>query len=122
MLVCGCTVCAHSVVSNSVTPWTVARQAPLSVGFSRQEYWSWWLFPPPGDLPDLGMEMSSPGAILAGGFFTTVPPGKPHMHMCVYILFQILSIIGYYKILNIVYCAIQKGLVYLINSFFYYPK
>ena len=90
MLVCGCTVCAHSVVSISVTPWTVARQAPLSVGFSRQEYWSWWLFPPPGDLPDPGMEMSSPGAVLAGEFFTTVPPGKPHMHMYVYILFQIL--------------------------------
>ena len=47
-------------------------------------------FPPPGDLPDPGMDISSPGAILAGGFFTTVPPGKPHMHMCVYILFQIL--------------------------------
>ena len=40
----GCTVCAHSVVSNSGTPWTVAGQAALSVGFSRQEYWSWWPF------------------------------------------------------------------------------
>ena len=41
-----------SVVSDSVTPWTVACQAPLSMGFSRQEYWSGLPFPPPGDLPD----------------------------------------------------------------------
>ena len=42
------------------TPWTVARQAPLSMGFSRQEYWSGLPFPPPGDLPNLGMESRSP--------------------------------------------------------------
>ena len=38
------------------TPWTVARQAPLSMRFSRQEYWSGLLCPPPGDLPDPGIE------------------------------------------------------------------
>ena len=43
-----------------VTPWTVSRQAPLSMGFSRQEYWSGLPFPPPGDLPDPGMEPGSP--------------------------------------------------------------
>jgi len=42
---------SHSVMSNSVTPWTVARQAPLSVGFPRQEYWSGLPFSSPGDLP-----------------------------------------------------------------------
>ena len=42
-----------------VTPWTVARQAPLSMGFSRQEYWSGLPCPPPGDLPDLGIEPAS---------------------------------------------------------------
>ena len=42
-----------------VTPWTVARQAPLSVGFSRQEYWSGLPCPPPGDRPDPGMEATS---------------------------------------------------------------
>ena len=41
-----------SVMSDSATPWTVACQAPLSMGFSRQEYWSGLLFPPPGDLPE----------------------------------------------------------------------
>jgi len=44
----------------SVTPWTAARQAPLSMGFSRQEYWSGVPCPPPGDLPDPGMEPASP--------------------------------------------------------------
>ena len=42
------------------TPWTVARQAPLSMGFSRQEYWSGLPFPSPGDLPDPGIKPGSP--------------------------------------------------------------
>ena len=44
-----------------VTPWTVARQVPLSMGFSRQEYWSGFPFPFPGDHPDPGVEPRSPG-------------------------------------------------------------
>ena len=64
-----------SVMSNSVTPWTVACQAPLSMGFPRQEYWSGLPFSPPGDLPDPGIKPASPA--LAGGFFTAQPPGKP---------------------------------------------
>ena len=55
-----------------VTLWTIAQQAPLSMGFSRQEYWSGLPCPPPGDLPDPGIEpasLMSPG--FAGGFFTT---------------------------------------------------
>ena len=48
-----------------MAPWTVARQAPLSMGFSRQEYWSGLLFPPPGDLPDPGIEPKY--TALAGG-------------------------------------------------------
>ena len=43
-----------------MTPWTVARQAPLSMGFSRKEYWSELPFPPPGDLPDPGIKLTSP--------------------------------------------------------------
>jgi len=42
-----------------MTPWTIARQAPLSVGFSRQEYWSWLPFRSPGDLPNPGIEPES---------------------------------------------------------------
>ena len=51
------------------TPRTVAHQAPLSMGFPRQEYWSGVPFPPPGDLPKSGIKPVSPA--LAGGFFTT---------------------------------------------------
>ena len=58
----------------SATPWTVARQAPLSMGFPRQEYWSGLPFPSPGDPPDPGIEPISPA--LAGGFFTTEPAGE----------------------------------------------
>ena len=67
-----------SCVRLFVTLWTVARQAPLSMGFPRQENWSGLPFPPPGDLPDPGMEPVSPvSPALAGGFFTTELPGKP---------------------------------------------
>ena len=59
-----------------VTPWTVAHQAPLAIGFSQQEYWSGLPFPPPGYLPDPESEPASPA--LAGGFFTSEPSGKPH--------------------------------------------
>ena len=48
-----------SCVQLFVTPWTVARQAPLSMGFSRQEYWSGLPFPSPGDLPDPGIKPGS---------------------------------------------------------------
>ena len=55
----------------------VAHQAPLSMGFSRQEYWSGLPFPSPGDLPDPGIKPESPESpALAGGFFTTEPCGK----------------------------------------------
>ena len=52
-----------------VTPWTVAHQAPLSIEFSRQEYWRGLPFPSPGDLPDPRIEPKSPGIGRSGGFF-----------------------------------------------------
>ena len=61
------------------TPWMVVCQAPLSMGFSRQEHWSGLPFLSPGDLPDPGMEPTSLAfPALAGGFFTTAPAGKPN--------------------------------------------
>ena len=60
-----------------VTPWTVAPQAPLSMGFSRQEYWSGLSFPSPGDLPNPGMEPESPA--LQADALSSEPPGKPIM-------------------------------------------
>ena len=56
------------------TLWAIACQAPLSMEFPRQEYWSGLPFPSPGDLPDQGIEPMSPA--LAGGFFTSEPTGK----------------------------------------------
>ena len=65
-------VCSLSHVQLCATPWTVARQAPLSVEFSRLEYWSGLSFPLPGDLPDPGVERASlVSPALASGFFTT---------------------------------------------------
>ena len=57
-----------------VTPWTVAYQAPLSMGFSRQEYWSGLPFPSPGDLPNPGIEPRFPA--LQADALPSEPPGK----------------------------------------------
>ena len=62
------------------TPWTVACQAPLSMGFSRQEYWSGLSFPSPGDLPNPWIEPTSPA--LPGGFFNTEPSVKYSHFVC----------------------------------------
>ena len=67
-----CVCKAFSVVSDSVTLWAIAHQAPLSMRFSMQGYWNGLPFPSPGDLPDPGIEpMSLMSSALAGGFFTT---------------------------------------------------
>ena len=58
-----------------VTPWTVARRAPLSMGFSRQKYWSGLPWPPSGDLPNPGIEPRSPA--LQADSLPSEPPGKP---------------------------------------------
>ena len=55
-----CKCVSHSVVSDSATPWTIAYQASLFMGFSRQEYWSGLPCPLPGDLPNLGIKPGSP--------------------------------------------------------------
>ena len=76
------------------TSWAIAHQAPLSMGFPRQAYLTGLPFPSPGDLPNPGMESEFPASgrnscigiqesipVLAGGFFTTEPPGKPLEHL-----------------------------------------
>ena len=71
-------VCVLSRVRLFATPWTVARQAPLSMGFPRQEYWSGLVFPTSGHLPDPGIKPTTPAAsaALAGEFFTAEPLGN----------------------------------------------
>ena len=72
---CGMHVCMlnyFTCVQVFATPWTVAHQTPLSMGFTKQEYWSRLPYPPPRDLPNSGIEFTSPTSpALAGGFFTT---------------------------------------------------
>ena len=78
MRVLGLCVHACSVVSDSVIPWTVALQAPLSVKFSRQEYWSELSFPSSGHLPDPGIEPCVSCISCTGRrILTTEHPGKP---------------------------------------------
>ena len=68
-----------------MTPWTLAHQVPLSMGFLRQEYWSGLSFPPSGELPDPGIKLASLiSSALSGGFFTTVP--------CVFYIMHILLV------------------------------
>ena len=59
------------------TSWAIARQAALSMGFSREEHWSGLPFPLPGDFPNPGMTPTCPSPALAGGFFIMEPPVKP---------------------------------------------
>ena len=113
----------------------VARQAPLSMRFSRQEYWSGLPFPPPGDLPDPGIEPESfRSPALTEGFFTTSAPGKTKHG--IQISFQFFfCVIKYFILLN--YCCYTKRLysicsyckilaifpvLYNINSFQYISR
>ena len=87
-------VCAHSLSSVwlFVTLWTVACQTPLSMEFSRQEYWSGLPFPPPENLPDPGIKPVSLRPLkLAGTFFTTAPPGTTAFSMLLLLLLSCFS-------------------------------
>ena len=68
-----------SCIQLFATPWTVAHQAPLSMGFSRQEYWGGLPFPSPGDLPKPGIEPRSHA--LQADALSSEPPGKPHIYI-----------------------------------------
>ena len=81
-----CIILSHWVVWLA-TPWTIACQVPLPMGFSSQEYWSRLPFPSPGDIPNPGIEPAYPPTpALAGILFTTEPPEKPghslRLHHC----------------------------------------
>ena len=73
-------MCVFSLIQLFETPWTVACQAPLSMDFSMQEYWSGLSFPTAREHPDPGIKTESlEFPVLAGWLFTTVPPGKPYL-------------------------------------------
>ena len=102
MLMC---VLSHSQLF--ATPWTLAHQAPLSMGFSRQEYWSWLPFPLPGDLPDPATELASLASpALAGSFFSTKPQKDRYR-------FPIIFHLGYLQDID------YNSLCYTINPIVY---
>ena len=104
------------------TPWIMSCQAPLSMGFSRQESWSGLPFPSPGDLPDPGVEPTSPA--LAGGFFTTEPRGEPsiplpHLYIlfiCLFLPFLKLD----YSFFARMWWIGRLGLTYILTAIFGY--
>ena len=91
-----------------MTPWTVAHQAPLSMGFSRQEYWSGLPFPSPGDLPDPGIEPPTQGSpALQADALISEPP--------LLIKFPIYSFLGFVSLL--IHGVLLKTVSYYCNSF-----
>ena len=111
-------LCCFSCVRFFVTPWTVAHQAPLSMEFSRQEYWSGLPFPPPEDLPDPETEpvpLMSPS--LQASSLPLVPPGNPTgpyfgiISFCpfTYVLCRSTWFTGYSKFLNITHYYYIQG-------------
>ena len=85
MCVCVCMLSHFSHVQLFATPWSVAHQAPLSLGFFRQEYWSRFLCPPPRDLPNPGIELAS-----------SVLQEPLRSHLCIYIDIHIYTYIYIY--------------------------
>ena len=86
------------------TPWTVAYQAPLSMGFSRQGYWSGLPFPSPGDLPDPGIKPRSP--TLQAEALPSEPPGKPIYSLTTYLF--ILNCFCLRKSLGKAWCIFRR--------------
>ena len=111
---CQAVHCHFSCVRLFATPWTVACQVPLSMGFSRQENWSGLPFPSSGDLSDPGMEPMSPA--LAGKFFTSESPGKPLVIILVSWLVCLQQIHLNKK--RILKAKTFKGMCYLSAEFF----
>ena len=117
-------MCAQSLswVWLFATSWTVARQAPLSMEFFRQEYWSRLPFPTPGDLPDPGIEsVSLVSPALAGRFLTTAPPGNTRLNKLVYIYFtgyhgaiKIMLLINLFKKFSLAYSCLKMLCLFLL--------
>ena len=94
-----------SVMSDSATPWTIACQGPLSVGFPRQEYWSRLPFPSPGDLPNPGIKPGSP-ALQADSLLTELHSN--HIYIYIYIFFfMFFAIMACHRVFNIVPYTMQ---------------
>ena len=111
---------SRSVVSDSTTPWTVTYQGPLSMWFSRQEYWSELPFPSSGHLPNLGIEPRSPA--LWAEALSSEPPGKPISKVIVYYYsyLKLCSVfhIVYTLILFFIFHNLQYGRLWIMYLLF----
>ena len=106
MLVCLCIISCSVMSNSSVSPWT--HQASLSMGFSRQDYWSGLLFPSPGGLPNPGIKSTAP--TLLDGFFTTEPPRKPTFEDLIGFIKQLMSrVASHQAIRKVLWGAVQNG-------------
>ena len=108
MCVCMCAcVLNHLVMSDSATLWTVARQAPLSMGLSRRDYWSGLPFPPPGDLLDSGMEPPSlPSPASVGGIFIASATWEDRLcGVCVYVSVWCVCVCVWYSVYVVWVCV-----------------
>ena len=106
-----------SCVRLFATPWTLAYQAPLSMGFSRQECWSGLPFPSPGDFPDPGIKPGSPA--LQADALLSEPPGKPSRVEIVVLK----NIRCFFTILSLgAYVANQVSNVFLICDPYYHTS
>ena len=115
-----CVFSCFTCVQLFVALWTVAHLAPLSVWFSRQEQRSGLPCPPPGELPNRGIEpLTSCISCKAGGFFTTEPPGKPNLIIMVPISQVLMKITRFKTIivgLHIMICVIKDYMSYYLSS------
>ena len=109
-----CVLSCFSCVQLFVTLWTVALQAPLSMGFSQSKYWSGLPCPSPGDLPNAGIEPMSPVALesLLSEFFTAEPLGKPKS-----------TVVGSHSLLQGIFPTQRRNLVScIVERFFTWQK
>ena len=102
--ICACTLSRFSHVQLFETPWTIARQAPLTMGFSRQEYWSGLPSPPPGDLPHVGIKPTSPASpALQADSLPLSHQRSPLTYMCTLTMYKYIYIYNIYTQYKYVY-------------------
>ena len=105
-----CVYYSRSCVHFFVTSWTIAHQAPLSMGFSRREYWSGLPFPSPGDLPDPGIKPASLASPALACSLLSEPPGKPSTH--VFLLnFFFVGTLKFYSLGKFQWCNILLSII-----------
>ena len=120
LVMCVCMLCARPCLALA-TPWAIARQTPLFMGFSRREYWSGLSFLTPGDLPNPEIEpMSLASPVLAGGLFTTAPLGSSiSSYECGQIINTLITDLGSSATLKQLFSFNQRSLLFSLSLLFF---